>query len=194
MTKKDLFLKLSEPNEDGFSRWVKKTEFVGEFQNLNFNNGCPWIRNFGFLYETKTEDKVWMVRLTGQKKLSERPIHKKVRDFICSQNSSHSGLPGTSNDYIIPDHKNGRYDEESVLNLETQELEDFQPLTLRENLFKRQICKVCKQTNKRFNAKILGYKIPYLEGDETYEQSVGCYGCYWFDCKKFKQSLTYGNQ
>jgi len=190
MTKKELFLKLSRPNLFGESRWVSKNEFVGEFEPLNFNNGCPWIRTFGFLYETKTEEKIWMVRLTGQKKLSQRPISDKIRKEICSRDSSHSGLSGTSNDYILPDHKNGRYDNDSVLDTETQKVEDFQALTLRENLFKRQMCKVCKLTNKRFDAKRLGYTISFSKGDENYDEVNKCNGCYWHDCLEFKKSLT----
>lgn len=193
MTKKELFLKLANPDDNFNSRWVYKTEFVGEYKLLNFNNGCPWIRNFGFFYETKTENKIWSVRIKGKKEfITERPISESIRKFICSLPSSHSGLNGTSNDYIIPDHKNGRYNDLNVLNLETQSLEDFQPLTLRENLHKRQSCKMCKKTNKRFDAKILGYSISFTEGDEFFDDKIKCNGCYWFDCIKFKQSLNYG--
>jgi hypothetical protein len=191
MTKKELFLKLSRPDNFGISRWVSKNEFIDEFKSLDFNNGCPWIRSFNYLYETKKENKIWKVRLVGFKKNDSRPISKKIRKLICSQSSCHSGLPGTSNDYIIPDHKNGRYDKTSVLDVETQILDDFQPLTLRENLFKRQMCKVCKETNKRFDAKKLSFSFSFLVGDENYEKEIGCEGCYWYDCKKFKESLKW---
>ena len=195
VTKKELFLKLSQPDDNFFSRWVYKTEFVGEFKSLNFNNGCPWIRNFGFLYETKKEDKIWKIRLLGKKTTSSnRPISDEIRKIICSKVSAHSGLNGTLNDYIVPDHKNGRYTDEFVLNIETQKVEDFQALTLRENLHKRQICKVCKNTNKRFDAKILGYNVSFLEGDENFNNEINCIGCYWFDCIKFKESLNYGTK
>ena len=189
MTKKELFLELASPNERGFSRWVYKTEFVEKYKYLDFNNGCPWIRNFGFLYETSSENKVWKVRLTGTKETTLRPISEIVRNHICNLSSAHSGLPGTSNDYILPDHKNGRYNDDSVLSLYSQKVEDFQPLTHRENLFKRQICKVCKSSNKRFDAKKLGYQISFTLGDENYDESIGCKGCYWGDCIDFKQKL-----
>lgn len=194
MTKKQLFIKLSNPNKKWESRWVSKTEFVGEYESLNFNNGCPWIRNFDFLYETKYENKIWMVRLTGNKKKLPRQISLKVRQIINILPSAHSGLNGTQNDYIIPDHKNGRYDDDSVLDTKTQKVGDFQPLTLRENLFKRQSCKVCRNTNQRFNAVRLGYKISFIEGGIEYEKKIGCVGCYWYDCIKFKQSLFCGNK
>ena len=189
MTKKELFIKLCSPNNNGFSRWVHKTEFINEYESLNFNNGCPWARNMGYLYETKVEKKTWMIRLVGKTQLVDKRISKDIRQKISSEPSCHSGLPGTKNDYILPDHKNGRYNDFDVLNLKTQKLEDFQPLTLRENLFKRQMCKICKQTNKRFDAKRLNYSISFIEGDENYNEQTGCNGCYWFDCKKFKESL-----
>lgn len=35
-TKPYLFVKIANPNEEGKSRWVSKTEFVGEFAPLMF--------------------------------------------------------------------------------------------------------------------------------------------------------------
>lgn len=43
-TKTDLFLELAKPDKDGISRWVKTTEFVGEYKNLQFGNGGSWCR------------------------------------------------------------------------------------------------------------------------------------------------------
>lgn len=53
MTKKELFFKLSKPNNEGETRWVFKNEFIGEYEKLNFNNGCPWLRNIGHEYESE---------------------------------------------------------------------------------------------------------------------------------------------
>ena len=39
-----LFEKLAQPDENGFSRWVSKTEFVGEYADLMFQNGASWCR------------------------------------------------------------------------------------------------------------------------------------------------------
>ena len=44
MTKTELFLKLAKPNENGISRWVKATEFVGEYRALQLGNGGSWCR------------------------------------------------------------------------------------------------------------------------------------------------------
>ena len=39
MTKNELFLELAKPDENGVSRWVKVTEFVGDYDDLAFGNG-----------------------------------------------------------------------------------------------------------------------------------------------------------
>ena len=43
-TKPYLFLKLANPDKDGKSRWVSKTEFVDEYAPLMFQNGADWCR------------------------------------------------------------------------------------------------------------------------------------------------------
>jgi len=191
MTKKELFLKLSNPDKTGRTRWVFKTEFTGEYVDLYFNNGCPWLRSFNCEYETSIEGGVWKCRLIKTKKTDTRPISKKVKEYINSLPSAHSGLKSINNDKIVPDHKNGRYNDSSALSTKTQLIQDFQPLTNRENLFKRQICKVCTETNKRFDAKQLGFSTSFIEGDENYNDDIKCNGCYWFDCIKFKNSLIW---
>ena len=44
MTKTELFIKLANPSENGESRWVYATEFVGEYAELKFGNGASWAR------------------------------------------------------------------------------------------------------------------------------------------------------
>ena len=39
-----LFVKLSQPDENGVSRWVSKSEFVDEYAPLMFQNGASWCR------------------------------------------------------------------------------------------------------------------------------------------------------
>lgn len=38
MTKTDLFIKLAKPDEQGVSRWVDASEFVGESRKSIFKN------------------------------------------------------------------------------------------------------------------------------------------------------------
>lgn len=42
--KKELFLKLAKPNENGVSRWVMTSEFVGDYKDLQLGNGGSWCR------------------------------------------------------------------------------------------------------------------------------------------------------
>ena len=44
MTKKDLFIELANPDENGVSRWVEASEFVGKYIVLQLGNGGSWCR------------------------------------------------------------------------------------------------------------------------------------------------------
>ena len=44
MTKIELFLKLANPNEKGFSRWVNVSDFIGDYSDLKLGNGGSWCR------------------------------------------------------------------------------------------------------------------------------------------------------
>ena len=44
MTKTELFLKLANPDQNGCSRWINTSEFVGEYAELKFGNGASWAR------------------------------------------------------------------------------------------------------------------------------------------------------
>jgi len=78
-----------------------------------------------------------------------------------------------------------------VSNTKTQKIEDFQPLCKAANDAKRQICKKCKETNKRWNAKNLkGNPYSFYEGNENYTEVLGCVGCYQYDPVEYrKQSV-----
>lgn len=40
MTKTELFIELAAPDENGVSRWVSISEFVGKYSSLTFGNGA----------------------------------------------------------------------------------------------------------------------------------------------------------
>lgn len=76
-----------------------------------------------------------------------------------------------------------------VSDVKTQRVEDFQPLCKAANDAKRQICKRCKETNKRWNAKnIKGNPYEFYEGDENYTDEQGCVGCYQYDPVEYRKS------
>ena len=79
------------------------------------------------------------------------------------------------------DHKDGRYSEKAT------DIDQFQCLSKAENDAKRQHCKNCRKYNKRFDAKVLGYKIGWIKGNEN---SNFCEGCYWYDPYKFNEVIS----
>ena len=92
---------------------------------------------------------------------------------------------GVGSDIQI-DHKDGRKDDFGMP--ETQSINDFQPMHRNANTAKRQHCKVCKETNIRFDAKILGYKVSQWIGLKEY--TGNCIGCYWFDPLEFNKRVS----
>ena len=102
------------------------------------------------------------------------------------------GIKGFSeNTRIEIDHKDGRKCDERVSNPATQVLEDFQPLCKAANDVKRQICKECRQTNKRWDAtNILGNPYPFYAGNEDYNAELGCVGCYQYDPVQYRKTCV----
>ena len=80
--------------------------------------------------------------------------------------------------------------ESRVMNNENQKLSDFQPLSKAANDAKRQYCKECRASGKRFDAKLLGYPMSYYEGVAEHQgEENACIGCYWYDPLEFKRHL-----
>ncbi len=200
MTKNDLFIKLAHPDADGFSRWVCVTEFVGEYSPLVFGNGADWARRDGQLakkYNIEFDksltkgNRVDRVRLNGFKTEAafDQYIRADIKAYYKNKNCVMLGVNGNSaNTQIEIDHKDGRKNNESVSNAETQTIDDFQPLCKAANDIKRQICKQCRITNKRWNAKNLkGNPYPFYEGDEEWTEETGCKGCYQYDPVEYRK-------
>ena len=191
----ELFIEMANPDHNGFSREVFKIEFVGKYQDLHFTNGCNWMRSLRgkFLYETSGRGESWKIKLIGvDNGYHNRSVRPDILVKIIKQKCVHTGFDGTTQNGIECDHKNGRYDDLSVLKLVTQKIDDFQPLTRQSNLFKRSCCQLCKLTDKRFDAKTLGYSVSYIEGGCDYLGT--CVGCYWYDVQKFKNNLIKINE
>jgi len=200
MTKTELFLELAQPNENGVSRWVSVTEFIGKYKDLQFGNGGSWCRASSSLakkYIVKFDksltagNSIDAVRLNGfnTNKTFSQNIRSDIKDFYKNKNCVMLGIQGNSeNTKIEIDHKDGRKDDWRVSDVKTQRLEDFQPLCKAANDAKRQICKNCKLTDKRWNAKNLkGNPYPFYEGDENYTEELGCVGCYQYDPVEYRK-------
>jgi hypothetical protein len=194
MTKNELFLELAKPNKNGKSRWVEVTEFVEKYKELQLGNGGSWCRansslskkyNVEFNKSITSGNSIDKIRLNGFNKQQtfNQNIRQDIKDFYKNENCVMLGVNGNSeNTKIEIDHKDGRKNNHRVSNVETQKLEDFQPLSKAANDVKRQICKKCKEKNKRWNAKnIKGNPYEFYEGDENYTNELGCKGCYQYD-------------
>ena len=201
MTKTELFLELAKPNKNGISRWVKASEFVGKYKELQLGNGGSWCRASSSLAKKyivefdkslTSGNSIDTVRLNGfnTNKTFSQNIRSDIKDFYKNQNCVMLGIQGNSeNTKIEIDHKDGRKDDWRVSDVKTQKLEDFQPLCKAANDAKRQICKKCKETDKRWNAKNLkGNPYPFYEGDENYTEDLGCVGCYQYDPVEYRKS------
>jgi hypothetical protein len=159
------------------------------------NNGVQWERNARKYLNVKLikkGNKTIGYKFDGfniNNEIKNRQINPEIRKYFDDKNCAHTGLPNKNHNKHEIDHKNGRYNEDDVFNIETQKIADFQPLTQESNKQKREVCKKCKKTNKRYDATYLGYNIPLIEGTLEYNEELGCIGCYWYDCNKFKKSL-----
>lgn len=194
MNNTQLAIKLFSPDENGISRWVKKTELTGEFISLYPKNGNHWYRNKGlskYIFEkSQDENGVIMWRFNGftDNKVN-RYIQPKIKEVLAKQKCVHTGFDSMKSNPIEIDHKNGRYNGVEVIDVSKQKIDDFQPLSRQSNLLKRTSCRKCKETNKRYDAKSLGYTTSFVSGDENYNSKTGCVGCYWYDCLEFKKNI-----
>lgn len=199
MTKTELFINLAKPDENGFSRWVSVDEFVGIYKELQLGNGGSWCRasstlarkyNVEFDKSISKGNAIDRIRLSGfnAKTIFNQNIRKDIKDYYKNQKCVMLGINGNSeNTKIEIDHKDGRKNDLRVSDIKTQNLKDFQPLCKAANDAKRQICKVCKETNKRWSAKnIKGNHYDFYKGDENYTDELGCVGCYQYDPVEYR--------
>lgn len=195
MTKTELFIKLAQPNENGVSRWVDISEFVGEYACLTFGNGASWARKESTLakkYIIEFDKSITpgngidRIRLNG---LNNGDYSQHIRaDIKRTIKAQRCVVLGTSNPEV--DHKNGMKNEDRVMRNEDQRLEDFQPLSKAANDAKVQYCKECRRTGIRYDAKKLGYPMSYYKGGATHNnEENACEGCYWYDPIEFKKHL-----
>ena len=195
MTKNELFLKLAQPNENGVTRWVLVTEFVGEYADLAFGNGASWARKESTLAKKyiiefdkslTPGNGIDAIRLNGfNNGTFSQHISAEIKRTIGSRRCV---ILGTSKPEV--DHKNGMKNEARVMQNENQQLSDFQPLSKAANDAKRQFCKECMRTGIRYDAKKLGYPISYYYGTAEHNgEENACIGCFWYDPIEFRKHL-----
>lgn len=195
-TKTSKFIRLANPDDNGVSRWVNCSEFVGEFADLKFGNGASWARkestlakqfNIEFDKNITAGNGIDRVRLNG---FNNGDYSQHIRTDIKREISSRRCVVlGTSKPEV--DHKNGMKNEDRVMKNEEQRLSDFQPLSKAANDAKRQFCKECMRTGIRYDAKQLGYPMSYYAGTAKHNcEEDACVDCYWYDPLEFKRHLV----
>lgn len=201
ITKANLFLELAQPDEKGFSRIVKTSEFIGKYNRLRFGNGRDWARNSSqfartFNVEFIKSDEVGKptiaIKLNGfrdKKDTKTQHIRNDIKKEISKKRCIILGTRRSCDHKTEVDHKDGRKQNELIMNSKTQKLDDFQPLSKPANDAKRQFCKECARTGIRYDAKKLGYSVSFTEGKIDYDEKVGCNGCFWYDPVAFRKRL-----
>lgn len=205
-TQQELFLELAKPNENGISRWVDTSEFVGRYSTLELLNGLSWGRKSSTLartYIVETDksitigNKIDRIRLNGfntcHTSTHTQSIRSDIKREIAQKRCVILGTNRSCDHKTEVDHKDGRKDDSRVMNTITQTIDDFQPLSKPANDAKRQFCKECKETNLRYDAKLLGYPISFTLGNSNYTAKLGCIGCFWYDPIAFRQALELKN-
>lgn len=202
-TKIELFLELAQPNEEGISRWVSVDEFQWKYVGLVFWNGRDWARDDGKLWQkyiievdkTITSwNRVDRIRLAwlNLESIGDNSIRADIKRAIKQQRCVVLGTAWKQHKQIETDHKNGFKNDPRVMNIQTQRLDDFQPLSKAANDAKRQFCKECKRTGKRYDAKLLWYPVSFMHWDENHDLSPnGCVGCFWYDPIEFRKHLKF---
>lgn len=96
-----------------------------------------------------------------------------------------------SNQNIECDHKNDLKNDIRVLSIETQTIDDFQPLCKHCNDVKRSVKSIMLKSGKRVGATKLGYNMDFTQGTDYLDKyDPNWYiGTYWGDCLAFKKHL-----
>ena len=187
-----MFLELAKPNDKGFSRAVSVSEFVGRYEGLKLGNGGSWCRDDGSslakkynIRRNKAGGKITSIELQGFKKI---PIKKQIRADIKRHYKLQRCVVLDTGSNIECDHKDGRRDDPRLNDPQQQTFDDFQPLSKAVNNAKRQHCKECRDTGKRYDAKKLGYPVSQVAGNGLYNGT--CIGCFWYDPKEFRKLIV----
>ena len=123
------------------------------------------------------------VELQGYKKVEIRkPIPARIRKQFKEKRCAVLDISR-----IEIDHKDGRLDDPRLSDPSRVKLGDFQAFSKPVNNAKRSHCKRCRETDRRYDARRLGFPIAQYAGDEIYNGT--CIGCYWHDPRRFIEKV-----
>ena len=180
---------ICKPDENGVFGKITRDEFSSA--GLPLGNGSPgWLRSDGksslfVKYKIKLEkDGVKIISIWSegfqdnpntQRSYIPSETKERIKNSICDVLAT--GKPEA-------DHMNA-YDCSGELDSE------FQPLSKPANCAKRQHCKKCRETGKRFDARLLHFPVGWIVGESVHtKQPDVCKGCYWHSPKMFVQETT----
>lgn len=178
--------------QEGFSPVVYRTGLEKYHHSYHTSNGGDWCRSnqsyLGKKYNVvreKKHGKIFSIKTDGYNKQTK--INQSIRSDILKTIQSKRCVILDISTNIECDHKDGMKDNWKLNDKSFQKLEDFQPLSKTANDAKRQHCKKCIETGKRYDAKKLGYKESFTLGNEN---TKTCSGCYWHDPKDFNEKIS----
>lgn len=180
-----IFLDNFPVDTNGYSKEVTIDELVTINPDFRTKNGCHWARSdvswLGRRFNikrTKIKGKVYSVQLVGFNTPKNHSIPNDVRRYYKEAPCAMFGVQASSMEI---DHKDARYPDKKL------SIEDFQPLSKAANDAKRECCKKCLSTKKRFDATKLGFNVSFIQGDID---SNFCQGCFWYDIKLFRKVVS----
>ena len=190
---------LIKPDHNGYSDWFEvewlKAQLPACGDRIGGNGSNMFTRQLAkdFLFSPDQAK-----RTNGSKVIARRaygltkpraesyPIRRDIRDKI---GRGYCAVLHTKAQIEV-DHKDGRKDSWVANDLQHQRLEDFQALHKTANNVKRNVCQACHLTNQRFDARVLGFQIGWVEGNAQYQGT--CRGCFWYDPVEFRSRLLIG--
>jgi hypothetical protein len=203
--KKNHFYELFKSNDEGVSRWVSRKELsttsIAFTDNGNVRQNKPQHfpkdvkEKYIFEYQRKgvsQKGTVTHIRTNGfdTETLHNHPIGNHIKKYYDGSRCVVCGIKAD-----VSDHKNDLYNDPRVLNVDTQTVDDFQPMCNGCNLKKRQISIKTKEENKRVGAtyipQLAVFGIDFIEGDETLNISDpnAMKGTYWYDPIEFMKFI-----
>jgi 5-methylcytosine-specific restriction endonuclease McrA len=191
-------------NETGVSDWKTREEIdvtgLRLGNNGNIRYGKPWSNKYEWEIErvnNKPRGKPLRFRTIGfsREKFKSRPIRDDIRKGLLKNNKTCCHC-GAHKDLCI-DHKNDMYNDDRVLNKETQSADDFQVLCNRCNKdYKHQANEREKKTRIVHSIKDLNlmpysndkFIYPWESAIKKYDESdINCkIYTYWYDVDNYK--------
>jgi 5-methylcytosine-specific restriction endonuclease McrA len=199
------FLEYAKPDERGWTKIITIDELNRHFNTNEFTtqNGGAWCRSDTPLLSQYNVERYKGTVINSQGKKTQKIISIQLRGIkesfanLAIRNDIKKAIKAlkcailvTANDIQV-DHKCPRIELTPLVgDTATQVQSDFQALCRVANSAKRGHCMDCKNTKKRFDAKILGYSVSQWQGGSVFKKS--CVGCYWYDPVEFNAQVSKG--